>query len=239
MIDYDKDQNLEIVVQDDLSNEPEHGLQPEDLEAIRQAQQEADERYKRVYNRQKNKKEKKAHWITKVLAAIYLLALTLFAANITTLDVLPIKHLSAVIACIVTISALVLLELCRSNVNKWIRVVVSLLCVALTAVYCFGTLYIIRTMNFLDITTENSEKKVESPAYEPFNIMITGIDVSGTIDEKGRSDVNMLITVNPNTAQILMTSIPRDYMIYMPDKGYEMDKLTHTSFYGVETTNKA
>jgi LCP family protein required for cell wall assembly len=69
--------------------------------------------------------------------------------------------------------------------------------------------------------------------------MITGIDVKGTIDEEGRSDVNMIVTVNPVNHQILMTSIPRDYEIYMPDKGDALDKLTHTGFYGVPTTTGA
>ena len=46
----------------------------------------------------------------------------------------------------------------------------------------------------------------------------------------------MIVTVNPKTEQILMTSIPRDYEIYMPDKDLAMDKLTHTGFYGVDTT---
>lgn len=232
--------NREKDIQDRIGDALESKLLPEEIEAIKQAQQEADERYKRAYIRNKNNKgRKKAHWITRVLAFLYIMALTLFAANITTLDVLPVKHLSAVIGCVTAISILVIVELCRSNVRTWIRVFLSLLCIALTAVYCLGSFYIIRTNDFLDITTEESGKKVESLAYEPFNVMITGIDVSGTIDEAGRSDVNMLITVNPNTSQILMTSIPRDYMIYMPDKGYEMDKLTHTGFYGVDTTLQA
>lgn len=236
----DKDLEIEKGINDCTGDEPETQLQPEEIEALKQARQEADLRYKRVYNRNKNNEgRKKAHWITKLFAFIYLIALALFAGNITTLDVLPVKHLSAVIGCVTAISILVIVELCRSNVRTWIRVFLSLLCIALTAVYCLGSFYIIRTNDFLDITTEESEKKVESLAYEPFNIMITGIDVSGTIDEKGRSDVNMLVTVNPNTAQILMTSIPRDYMIYMPDKDYEMDKLTHTGFYGVDTTIQA
>ncbi len=62
------------------------------------------------------------------------------------------------------------------------------------------------------------------------------MDVDGTIDKEGLSDVNMIVTVNPTTHQILMTSIPRDYQIYMPDLEGAMDKLTHTGFYGVKTT---
>lgn len=243
MLDHKRDQEIEIekVAPGNSGDENEVRLQPEEMEAISQACRESDDEYRRLYQRNiKNKYEtKKAGKLTKALAFLYLIALAVFAANITTMEVLPLKHLSAVILCVAAISVVVVAELCRSNVRTWIRVLMSLLCIALIAVYCVGSLYIIRTKDFLDITTEESQKKVESLTYEPFNVMITGIDVSGTIDEKGRSDVNMLVTVNPNTSQILMTSIPRDYMIYMPDKNYEMDKLTHTGNYGVDTTIQA
>lgn len=238
---HDQEIDIKKVAPGNSGDENEVRLQPEEIEAISQACRESDDEYRRLYQRNiKNKYEtKKAGKLTKALAFLYLIALAVFAANITTMEVLPLKHLSVIILCVAAISVVVVAELCRSNVRTWIRVLMSMLCVALIAVYCVGSLYIIRTKDFLDITTGESEKKVESLAYEPFNVMITGIDVSGTIDEKGRSDVNMLVTVNPNTSQILMTSIPRDYMIYMPDKNYEMDKLTHTGNYGVDTTIQA
>ena len=68
---------------------------------------------------------------------------------------------------------------------------------------------------------------------EPFNIYISGLDVSGTIDVTSRSDVNMIMTVNPKTNKILLTSIPRDTVITMRDKGGATDKLTHTGIYGI------
>ena len=43
----------------------------------------------------------------------------------------------------------------------------------------------------------------------------------------------MLVTVNPNTNQILMTSIPRDYYVQLPGiSGESRDKLTHAGLYG-------
>ena len=72
---------------------------------------------------------------------------------------------------------------------------------------------------------------------EPFNIYITGIDQWAA--EKGedleRSDVNMLVTVNPKTKKILLTSIPRDSYVELYT-AKQMDKLTHTGIYGVEET---
>ena len=73
---------------------------------------------------------------------------------------------------------------------------------------------------------------------EPFNIYISGLDVSGTIDVTSRSDVNMIMTVNPVTKKILLTSIPRDSYV-MLHTYQEMDKLTHTGVYGVDETDAA
>ena len=67
----------------------------------------------------------------------------------------------------------------------------------------------------------------------PFTIFISGIDTEGSIATTSRSDVNMLVTVNPNTNQVLMTSIPRDYYVQLPGiSGESRDKLTHAGLYG-------
>lgn len=72
----------------------------------------------------------------------------------------------------------------------------------------------------------------------PFNVCISGLDVEGTIDVLSRSDVNMIMTVNPQTHKILLTSIPRDYYVQIPGLGNAWDKLTHTGIYGIgETIN--
>lgn len=72
---------------------------------------------------------------------------------------------------------------------------------------------------------------------DPFNIYITGIDQWAS--EKGldleRSDVNMIVTVNPVTKKVLLTSIPRDSYVKL-HTAQQMDKLTHTGIYGVDET---
>ncbi len=70
-----------------------------------------------------------------------------------------------------------------------------------------------------------------------FTIYISGIDTSGPVSTVSRSDVNMLVTVNPKTKQILMTSIPRDYYVTLANKG-KKDKLTHAGLAGVENSVK-
>jgi len=100
----------------------------------------------------------------------------------------------------------------------------------------FGTVYSLGTLSFLSGSSVNNESAVSDVTRKPFSFTMTGIDVDGTIDEKGRSDVNMVVTVNPSTHQILMTSIPRDYEIYLAEFDNAADKLTHTGVYGVPTT---
>lgn len=70
---------------------------------------------------------------------------------------------------------------------------------------------------------------------EPFNVLVSGLDITGSIDNVSRSDVNMVITVNPKSKHILITSIPRDYYVNLPGKG-ATDKLTHSGLYGVQET---
>lgn len=81
------------------------------------------------------------------------------------------------------------------------------------------------------------EKERTSLTEEPYTILISGIDVSGPISTTSRSDVNILMTVNPLTHQILLTTTPRDYYVYIPGiSGNERDKLTHAGIYGVKAS---
>ena len=69
---------------------------------------------------------------------------------------------------------------------------------------------------------------------EPFTVYISGIDVYGKIGQTSRSDVNMLVTVNPVTKEVLMTTTPRDYYVTLPNvSGDSRDKLTHAGIYGI------
>ncbi len=72
---------------------------------------------------------------------------------------------------------------------------------------------------------------------DPYNICVTGIDMWGSIKQVSRSDVNMIITVNPQTRTILLTSVPRDSYVVLHSFG-EYDKLTHTGVWGVDETTK-
>lgn len=90
---------------------------------------------------------------------------------------------------------------------------------------------IIYTLTVRSFITKTS-KEVDI-TKDPFTIYISGIDVYGNIETVSRSDVNILMTVNPQTKQILLTSIPRDYYVQLSKTTGYKDKLTHAGNYGV------
>ena len=70
---------------------------------------------------------------------------------------------------------------------------------------------------------------------EPFIIYLSGNDQWGEVAlDNGRTDVNIIATVNPTTKQILLTTTPRDYYIELPFYSGCMDKLTHAGLYGID-----
>lgn len=93
-----------------------------------------------------------------------------------------------------------------------------------------------RILKTISIKTEIEDiTKRVSIKNTPYNILISGIDTYGDINTTSRNDVNIVATVNPNTNEILLTSIPRDYYVKLHDKEGYKDKLTHASYYGINT----
>jgi LCP family protein required for cell wall assembly len=217
------------------------GRSSKDIAAIRKASQDAYDRYRSNYTKKQKKMTGKVPYLKfhRFLTVVYVLALGAFVGSVTLMNVLPLKMELAFIAVLALLSLIILFQTRRPTVKKWGRRFATLLAILLIGVYGVGTVYALGTMSFLDSTSVENDKAVPIITRDPFNVVITGIDVRGTIDEQGRSDVNMIVTVNPQTNQVLMTSIPRDYQIYMPDKDNAMDKLTHTGFYSVQTTTLA
>ena len=92
----------------------------------------------------------------------------------------------------------------------------------------------IRILKTIEIkkSIEDITKRV-SIKNTPFNVLISGIDTYGDINQTSRNDVNIVATVNPNTNEILLTSIPRDYYVQLHGTTGYKDKLTHASYYGI------
>lgn len=95
---------------------------------------------------------------------------------------------------------------------------------------------------------DNPSNPVNDISKDAFTVLVSGNDSYGTLqDSNTRSDANLLLTVNPKTGTILMTSIPRDYYVELvcPDDDPELacpegsyDKLTHSGLMGIKSTEK-
>lgn len=89
----------------------------------------------------------------------------------------------------------------------------------------------------IDDTIDTIAKEV-SVTKEPFVIYISGIDTYGKISSVARSDVNMIVVVNPTTKQVLLINTPRDYYVKLHGTTGYRDKLTHAGIYGIDMSVK-
>lgn len=95
---------------------------------------------------------------------------------------------------------------------------------------------------------DNPSDPVNDISKDAFTVLVSGNDSYGSLqDSNTRSDANLLLTVNPKTGTILMTSIPRDYYVELvcPEDDPELacpegssDKLTHSGLMGVKSTEE-
>ena len=99
----------------------------------------------------------------------------------------------------------------------------------------------VRTLSTVKHETET--KPVESTisaddiVSKPFVLYLSGCDQSGDISTRGRSDVNILAVINPETKQILLLSTPRDYYVELSiNKGGMKDKLAHAGIWGIDVS---
>ena len=71
---------------------------------------------------------------------------------------------------------------------------------------------------------------------QPFSILIAGNDSWEEVYTTGRTDVDMVATVNPTTKQVSFVSFPRDSYMPNPAVANMNDKLTHMGIYGIQNT---
>lgn len=133
--------------------------------------------------------------------------------------------------------------LLRRQATNWRQrlgdVIGSLMCVALLVAAGIVLYLLQRSVTVLDTVARKDDTAVVVATAKPFNIYISGIDTYGDIATQARSDVNIVATINPNTRQILVTTIPRDsYVRLILPTGGGMDKLTHAGVYGPEASMK-
>lgn len=88
-----------------------------------------------------------------------------------------------------------------------------------------------------DVEIKVTPKHVETTSHtsldSPFTIYLSGIDNRDhTLPFAARSDVNLILAVNPAKHKILLLNTPRDFYVPLTMNG-KLDKLTHAGLYGV------
>ena len=182
----------------------------------------------------KDNKYKIALIVMGIFEVVFLCALVL-------VDALPNDLTFILVA--MTLGLVVLTSMLFASRYKWKRIVGIVLAVLFVLISSMTTGFMTSTyamLNKISSAGLNATGPKSDPVdvtREPFNIYITGIDQWEK--DKGmdleRSDVNMIVTINPVTKKILMTSIPRDSYVKL-HTAQAMDKLTHTGIYGVDET---
>ena len=169
-----------------------------------------------------------------VLSICFLLALIV-------VDALPTDLTFVLIA--IMIAMMVLACVLFASKKRWKRVMGISVVLIFALIFTTTTSFMANTYRMFNKISDSGKlatgpmAKQVDVTEEPFNIYITGIDQWAS--EKGldleRSDVNMIVTVNPQTNKVLLTSIPRDTYVKL-HTAQQMDKLTHTGIYGVDET---
>ncbi|MDR2897059.1 MAG: LCP family protein [Propionibacteriaceae bacterium] len=103
----------------------------------------------------------------------------------------------------------------------------------------------LRLLDQFEVTVEPTADSTSSPTpsasttsaippTDAFVVYISGIDIPGNISNRSRSDVNILMVINPTTGKVLLVNTPRDYYVQLAGTTGLKDKLTHAGIYGIE-----
>ena len=96
----------------------------------------------------------------------------------------------------------------------------------------------VKVVGKIKIEIKKEEVKKEEINNESFNILVSGIDTDGDINNVSRSDVNIIVSVNRKTREIVLTSVPRDMYVQLHGTTGLKDKLTHAGEYGINMTRQ-
>lgn len=198
---------------------------------------------RRTRKHKKEKKKKKLSPLDKLLWRILFLVSIIFIVIMWYVEYFPIPYMIGVGGIFLSILMIIKIMQQKAIRHPKRRPRGKLLAFLSIAAIVFGGYYLLK----IDIAIDKIAIGEESGAYveehglditqQPFNVYISGIDVYGEITKESRSDVNLIVTVNPGTHKILITTTPRDYYVTIPEvSGEYRDKLTHAGIYGIDTS---
>ena len=177
--------------------------------------------------------------IGRAAAVLLLLFLeAVFLLIMMVLDILPMQYWLVLLAAMAVADVCGIILIKSYNITK--QLAGAAVCMAVCILLCSGSYVMAETYVALQKISAVSglpEEERTAVTEQPFNVCVTGIDIWGEIDQVSRSDVNMIVTVNPSTRTVMLTSVPRDSYVILHSFG-QYDKLTHSGVWGVDETVK-
>lgn len=182
----------------------------------------------------KKRHKKKRNGLGKFLVLLQALLTVALIGLVFVLNMFPLRYVAALGGVLGFLWVISLMTQCFRSGRGAGKVFALLMVVVLS----LGVGYLWETNRvLLDLTGGDfwGTEPMKEVTEEPFTIYVSGNDSYGEITAlEGRSDVNILLTVNPNSRQILMTTTPRDYYVELPMGEGCWDKLTHAGLYGID-----
>lgn len=172
--------------------------------------------------------------ILNTIAAILLLTVgALVGVSLVKMGILETKWLVLFVLTIAVVAVLNIVAVFRKSL--WLRISGLLFAAVVVAGCLFAYRYTNAFNHFLDRVAESEEvTEIVEVTKEPFVVYISGSDSRTGIETKARSDVNIVVVVNPEQEKILLVSIPRDTYVQLHETMGLKDKLTHAGVYGIE-----
>ena len=190
---------------------------PENTEANSKHSKATSDKHKSAKKKKKRSPRRTIYTLALMVMAIAAIG---FLVMLILLDMFP-KELTLGLIAVMSV-LLILTGVLFMSKRKGVRIAGIVTAVIFIAFFASSTALMSSTYAMLNNIS------ADTGASAPGKVNVGGLDLE-------RSDVNMIVTVSPQTHKILLTSIPRDAYIVLHRTG-TMDKLTHTGVYGVDET---
>ncbi len=124
--------------------------------------------------------------------------------------------------------------------EKLILAAVSLFLVMVSLVGMSAAIGAVQNETSVEKTAKESVRgKVDAITKKTFQVFISGLDTYGEKGRSYRSELNLLVTVNPSEKKLLITGIPRDLYVSFPvtssNEEKQKTKFSHLSLYGTKS----
>ncbi len=124
--------------------------------------------------------------------------------------------------------------------EKLILAAVSLFLVIVSLVGMSAAIGAVQNETSVEKTAKGSvREKGDAITKKTFQVFISGLDTYGEKGRSQRSDLNLLVTVNPSEKKLLITGIPRDLYVSLPaassNEEKQKTKFSHLPYYGTKS----